>query len=153
MKKQLKKTKYRVKLIYNFIFINNRKLFTLKIIIMSAYYRFLVKYLPKEHLELKMGIRNTESSKDENIDNLRVAYDVGRRIDRVCDKTYWESKCLIKALTAQRILYKKDIKTTMYLGLMREDTELKAHAWLRCGQLYVTGGNGEGYSIVAKFSK
>ena len=26
-----------------------------------------------------------------------------------------------------------------------------AHAWLRCGQMYVTGGNGSSYAMVAKF--
>ena len=26
-----------------------------------------------------------------------------------------------------------------------------AHAWLRCGQIYVTGGDGQGYAVVAKF--
>ena len=30
---------------------------------------------------------------------------------------------------------------------------MKAHAWLRCGGLYVTGGTGEEFAQVAKFVK
>ena len=29
---------------------------------------------------------------------------------------------------------------------------MKAHAWIRCGKMYITGGNGAGYATVAKFS-
>ena len=34
-----------------------------------------------------------------------------------------------------------------------EEEKMVAHAWLRCGEMYVTGGNGEGYAIVSKFYK
>ena len=45
----------------------------------------------------------------------------------------------------------KGIASTIYLGVFKENGKLKAHAWLRCGQLYLTGGNGEGMAVVAKF--
>ena len=32
-----------------------------------------------------------------------------------------------------------------------EAEKMVAHAWLRCGKMYVTGGDGTGYSIVDKF--
>ena len=37
------------------------------------------------------------------------------------------------------------------MGVGLEDGKMIAHAWLRCGLLYVTGGTGQGYSTVAKF--
>ena len=46
---------------------------------------------------------------------------------------------------------KRGVNTTLYLGVGKEDGNMVAHAWLRCGQLYVTGGNGNGYAMVAKF--
>ena len=39
----------------------------------------------------------------------------------------------------------------MYLGCGTEDDKMVAHAWLRCGEMYVTGGDGEGYAVVSKF--
>lgn len=58
---------------------------------------------------------------------------------------------MVRAMTARKILLKKGINSTLYLGVGKEDGKMVAHAWLRCGQLYVTGGNGTGYAMVAKF--
>ena len=42
----------------------------------------------------------------------------------------------------------------MYLGVgLDENKKMIAHAWLRCGQLYVTGGDGHEYTTVACFYK
>ena len=37
-------------------------------------------------------------------------------------------------------------------GVNKLNNEMKAHAWIRCGKMYITGGNGAGYATVAKFS-
>ena len=76
---------------------------------------------------------------------------MSRIVDRICSKAPWESKCLVRALTAQKILKKKGIHSTMYLGCGLNDGKMVAHAWLRCGEMYVTGGNGSEYAIVDKF--
>jgi len=34
-----------------------------------------------------------------------------------------------------------------------ENGKMIAHSWLRCGKMYVMGGNGEGYGVVAKFCR
>ena len=45
------------------------------------------------------------------------------------------------------------ISTTIYLGVRRYENEMKAHAWLRCGEYYVTGGGViDQYTVVAKFA-
>ena len=50
------------------------------------------------------------------------------------------------------MLKNKGISTTIYLGVRKEGNEMKAHAWVRCGQYYVTGGAiREQYAVVAKF--
>ena len=58
------------------------------------------------------------------------------------------SKALIKYIK------EKEISTTLYLGVKKDsDNNMLAHAWLRCGDYYVTGGaNKEGYAVVAKFA-
>ncbi|MCA5963741.1 lasso peptide biosynthesis B2 protein [Blautia sp. RD014234] len=66
---------------------------------------------------------------------------VSYAVDQVCQKTKWESKCLVRALTAQKLLRRKKIATTLYLGCgLDENGKMIAHAWLRCGKMYVTGG-------------
>ena len=41
----------------------------------------------------------------------------------------------------------------MYLGCKMNEGKMVAHAWLRCGAMYVTGGDGvaNGYAVVDKF--
>ncbi len=100
-----------------------------------------------------MGIRGEESKEKETEENYRYAYHVAYAVSRVCNRTAWESKCLVRALCAQRLLHKKGIESTLYLGCGKEEGKLVAHAWLRCGEVYVTGGNGAEYATVDKFRK
>ena len=101
----------------------------------------------------KWGILGEESSNEATIDDYRFAKKVAYSVNQVCSKTKWESKCLVRALTAQKLLSEKGIDSTLYLGCKEENGKMVAHAWIRCGQAYVTGGNGaaDGYAIVEKF--
>ena len=38
-------------------------------------------------------------------------------------------------------------------GVWHEEGKMVAHAWLRFGEMYVTGGDGGGYTTVARFCK
>lgn len=98
-----------------------------------------------------MGERGVESELTEDMDNMKIAKRVGIHVNRITQHTMWESKCLVRAMTARKLLKQKGIHSTLYLGVGKEDGKMVAHAWLRCGQLYVTGGNGDGYAMVAKF--
>jgi hypothetical protein len=101
----------------------------------------------------KWGILGEESSNEATIDDYRFAKKVAYSVNQVCNKTKWESKCLVRALTAQKLLSEKGIDSTLYLGCKEDNGKMVAHAWIRCGQAYVTGGNGaaDGYAIVEKF--
>lgn len=138
----------------NFLKHNHRKKITLQVYLYSAIYRFCVKFVPAKKLERRMGIRGEESEPEETVENLRYAGMVGMHVNRVTTHTPWESLCLVRALTAKKLLSKKKIPCTLYLGVGKDkekNDKMIAHAWLRCGQMYVTGGNGEGYAMVAKF--
>ena len=50
-----------------------------------------------------------------------------------------------------KLLKEAGIHSTLYLGVGKDEGKMIAHAWLRCGQMYVTGGNGSSYAMVAKF--
>ncbi len=86
-------------------------------------------------------------------DTYKIARRISSRVLFVSAKTPWESKCLVQALTAQKLLKNQGISTTIYLGVRKEGNEMKAHAWLRCGEYYVTGGAiREQYTVVARFA-
>jgi hypothetical protein len=103
------------------------------------------------YLRKHFGTEGEESSYEAPIEQLRYAKMISGYVNRSADKTIWESKCLVRALTAQRLLKKKKIDTTLYLGVGKDKDKMIAHAWLRCGRLYVTGGDGAGYAIVARY--
>ena len=100
-----------------------------------------------------MGKRGKESSREIPIESYKIARLIGFHVNRITQHTPWQSKCFVRALSAQRLLLEKGIESTLYMGVKYEEGQMKAHAWLRCGELYVTGGNGEGFAEVARFVK
>ena len=65
----------------------------------------------------------------------------------------WKSKCLTEAIATKRLLERYNIKTTLFLGVAKdEDQKLIAHAWLRWGQRIISGAIGyQRFTIVEKF--
>lgn len=79
---------------------------------------------------------------------------VSRAILRARRYTPWKSNCLPQAMTAKSMLQKRGLRSTLYLGLMLEASgEVTAHAWLRCGDVYVTGGRGARFTVVGTFAE
>ena len=141
-----------IKRIYRFICYNEHKKVTLQAWFYSAIYRFQILYRKSDKIKNRWGMRGEESPEKADIEEYRYAKKVAYAVNQVCNKTRWESKCLVRALTAQRLLKKKGIASTLYLGCgLDEKGAMIAHAWLRCGEMYVTGGNGKEYAMVEKF--
>ncbi|WP_459500046.1 lasso peptide biosynthesis B2 protein [Bacillus sp. C1] len=69
--------------------------------------------------------------------------------------TLWESQCLVKAIAGMKMLEKRQIESTLYLGTAKDDSgKLIAHAWLRSGPCYITGAEGmEKFTVVGTFAK
>ena len=124
---------------------NELKIEFLKAFFYTGFYRAFILFVPFNKLRKRMG--------KETMDVYKIASHISWVVTLISSKTLWESKCLVQALTAQRMLKSKGISTTIYLGVRKEGNEMKAHAWLRCGEYYVTGGAiREQYTVVAKFA-
>lgn len=55
----------------------------------------------------------------------------------------WNCRCLAQALAGRWMLKRRGIPSTLYLGVDRGRREwLDAHAWLRSGEVVLTGGAG-----------
>lgn len=66
-----------------------------------------------------------------------------RAIQAASGYTPWTSNCLAQALAAHRMLYRRRLTSTLYIGVAKPvDQSLTAHAWLRCGEVFVTGEAG-----------
>lgn len=147
------------------------RLLIVKVFLLTGVFRMAMLYIPFKKLKNHMGEVNKESSDELSRDKYNEAARILWAIEKAVKYTPWESKCLVQSLTAQYLLYHKRIESTLYLGISREsnvqlnisekaDKNVKdkqsdfiAHSWIRCGRLFVTGGNGENFAVVAKFRK
>lgn len=139
--------------LYNFITDNKFKTETLLSYWYAAIFRIQILLIKPKHMKKHWGEEGKESVEWEPMEIYKYAASISRIVNRICNKTSWESKCLVRALTAQKLLKRKKIHSTMYLGCKMDEGKMVAHAWLRCGAMYVTGGNGanDGYAVVDKF--
>jgi hypothetical protein len=79
---------------------------------------------------------------------------VARAVAATSRHTPWESACLVQALAAKLMLKRRDIPSTLYLGVAKEDNKLTAHAWLRSGSFILTGGaDRERFTIISTFAE
>jgi hypothetical protein len=80
---------------------------------------------------------------------------VSEAVNLMSRHTIWESMCLVKAIAAMKMLERRNIESTMYLGTAKDESgKLIAHAWLRSGPFYITGAEVmEQFVVVSKFAK
>lgn len=102
-----------------------------------------------------LGEQMEESSYDLNAANKETLANVSRAINIMSRYTIWESQCLVKAIAGMKMLEKRKIDSTLYLGTAKDENGgLIAHAWLRSGPFYLTGFEVmDRFTVVSKFSK
>lgn len=129
------------------------KFIAIEAFLLMALSRFYILFIPFRRVASLMGKPMHETTKEIESELLMVARQITWLIEKMSKYTPWESKCLVKALTAQRMLKKRKIPCTLYLGIAKNKTnKLSAHAWLRCGNLILLGEKERsGFTTVAYF--
>ena len=103
----------------------------------------LIHTVPFRWLSTHLGKLMSESSTTLPPEQTRTVRRVAWAVHRASGLTPWPSACLAQAITAKLLLRRYGIVSTLYLGAaFTEQRSLQAHAWLRCGAIYVTGGQG-----------
>ncbi|MBM7573498.1 lasso peptide biosynthesis B2 protein [Aquibacillus albus] len=114
----------------------------------------LLKALPFARVTKLLNFQSNETTFEvyQNPTNVK---EVSRAIATMSRHTLWESACLVQAIAAMKMLERRKIESTLYLGTARDDrNKMIAHAWLRCGSMYVTGGRvRQKFTVVGVFSK
>lgn len=81
------------------------------------------------------------------------ARQVGLAVRVAARHTPWTSNCFPQALAARLLLALYRVPCTLCFGLVRDAGTVKAHAWIVCGPVAVTGGAGFGhYTVVGAFA-
>ncbi len=106
-------------------------------------YRFVVFALPFGVLAPRMGWYMAETlGRSLPVPAQAQADAIAWAVRRMADHTPQVSTCLVQALTAQNMLKRRGLGSTIYLGMAtgkNPETQAEAHAWLRCGDVYLTG--------------
>ena len=117
--------------------------------------RLIILILPFRWLEPYLGKRMVESTLDELSKDPQQIRQIAWAVNKISNFTPWQSKCLVQAIAAKRMLQSRQIVSTLYLGVTKNNSQqLEAHAWLRSGSIYLTGGQGhKHFTVVAMFAE
>lgn len=117
---------------------SSKKLLILESCLLLGIARLAIISLPFKKVASYLGDLDQETTWIEETDLLK---EVAWAVNGVARFTPWKSNCLARAVAAAIILRRRGISYSIYLGVAREETNnLTAHAWLRSGQIYLTGG-------------
>ena len=118
--------------------------------------RLGVLFLPFRWLAKSLGTHMKETDTQLPPADLPLARMVGAAVRSAANHTPWGSVCLPQAVAAKWMLKRRNIPGTVYLGVIKDKTKpekLAAHAWLRCGNIILTGAKGHRqYTVVSTFS-
>jgi len=80
---------------------------------------------------------------------------VGWAVRAVARRTPWKSNCLVQAVAAKIMLRRRGIPSTVYLGVAKDPgKDLSAHAWLRSGDVILTGKRNSGeFTVLSVFTE
>ncbi|MFB3161319.1 lasso peptide biosynthesis B2 protein [Neobacillus sp. 179-J 1A1 HS] len=132
---------------------------SIKFLLVEAYFilawaRF-IKSLPFSKVAQHLGESMSETSFSNNEENIKLIREVSFAINVMSRYTFWESMCLVKAIAGMKMLEKRKVESTLYLGTGKdEDGNMIAHAWLRSGPFFLTGAEEMNrFTVIGKFSK
>lgn len=132
--------------------------FEMKLIFVEAFFYLgiarIFKALPFSKMAPSLGVQMEETEYELNADP-KMLKKISQALHIMSTYTFWESQCLVKAIAGMKMLERRQIESTLYLGTAKdEEGKLIAHAWLRSGPYYISGAEGmERFSVVGKFAK
>ncbi|MFC2176409.1 lasso peptide biosynthesis B2 protein [Bacteroidota bacterium] len=119
------------------------------------YARILVLFVPFKKLAPKMGEHMKETTTPLSEQASETALKIGRVIKKASQFTPVRSMCFEQAITANIMLQKRGIATTIYFGVLKQKddgNEMKAHAWIKAGGQTITGNRGmKKFTVVSTF--
>jgi hypothetical protein len=115
----------------------------------------VLKMFPFSKIAPILGREMDETSFQMVESNWKTIRKISQAVHIMSRYTYWESMCLVRAIAAMKMLERRQIESTLYLGTGKDESgKLIAHAWLRSGSFYLTGFEVmDKFSVVNKFAK
>lgn len=130
-----------------------QKMLLLEAFIFLAWAR-LMKVIPFRRLAPMLGTHMNESTYEDTPSMTDILRYVSSAVHIMSKYTFWESECLVKAIAGMKMLQRRGIESTLYLGTAKDENgKMIAHAWLRSGSYYVSGAEEmKRFTVVSKFA-
>ncbi len=130
------------------------RVLVLETFILLGLSRAIVLTLPFRWLANALGRRTNKATEQNESLTMPQIHRVTWAIRRISCHTPWRSNCLAKAIAGRYMLSRRRVASTIYFGMVKNsEGELNAHAWLKSGNMILTGGsNLDRYAVVAKFT-
>ncbi|MBD0379749.1 lasso peptide biosynthesis B2 protein [Paenibacillus sedimenti] len=115
----------------------------------------ILKSVPFAKVAPSLGNRREETPHTGNQPNETLIKDISKAVRMMSRNTIWESKCLVQAIAGMKMLERRKIESTLYLGTARDTNgKMIAHAWLRSGSIYISGAETmDKFTVVEVFGK
>lgn len=108
----------------------------------------LILFVPFRWWSSLCGTYQSETLRTETAGAARQIARLRRAVLRIGRWVPWRSQCLDRAIAIQFLLYRRQLPSTLYLGMEKDPAGTwKAHAWVRCGPHWAIG-----YSSLSQFS-
>lgn len=122
---------------------------------MAVSARLALWLLPFARVAAGLGHPHAETLKTLSPEQAALARRVGWSVRATGRYLPLRLVCLPQAVAAQRMLARRGIPATLYLGVaLGKRHPMTAHAWLRAGRVVVTGNRERaGHAVVATFAK
>lgn len=132
----------------------DRQRFLVEAVILTGLARAAVLTVPFRWLARALG-QHMQSTPDESVErNAAILERVQWAVATASNHVPWNANCLAQTIAATLMLRIRRVAGTIYFGVMKDDQgEYRAHAWLRSGNLIVTGARGmQSYTVVSTFA-
>lgn len=131
----------------------------LRLLLLEAFFYLawarILKALPFSRVAPTLGAEMKETSFEADPERIGLLRDISLAVRLAGRNTWWESKCLVMAVACMKMLERRRLESTLYLGTARDNSgQWIAHAWLRCGPYYLTGyDEAPMFTVAGKFAK
>ncbi len=117
--------------------------------------RLAIRVLPFPRIACRLGEHMAESSEADVLIRAKCLQHISWAVSAMSHYLPWECKCLAQAIAGKKMLQRRGIGSTLYLGVATEgEKALTAHAWLRSGSMILTGARGKDrFTVVSTFAE
>lgn len=132
---------------------SDRRKLLYEAVLLLAWYKVILFVLPFRWIAPRLGRTVEPLRAAVSADRVEAAKRIGWAVSLAARNLPWHSRCLVRAVAAKVMLQRRGLRSTLYLGVRRDDDrEVSSHAWLRFGDVPLVGGRSAGYTVVAAFA-